>query len=309
MQLLARLGSRPDITTLFPKLFPDGIATKDVYEFYGYEGTGKSELLLNIVCSIILPKNWIGFPLDGFDASVIFIDTDSKFSIYRLVTIMEKEISSAFERCISTGYTDATLETSVNKTDWGDASESKSIKETSRLTPSAPSEEDIENFIKVCLKRLTIIQCSSSSQILLTLHNLENTITSDPNIVAIMIDSISAFYWLDRFSGGDNQPAQELNMQRIVAILSKLVYTYNLVLFATKASVFKSKNKDSDLYDSNFVSEHHEFMCRAWGKFVQHRLEFSQADVDFNTGFNQISVKCPGFHVQFVITEAGIKFV
>jgi hypothetical protein len=41
---------------------------------------------------MILPKEWNSLQLNGSNAGVIFIDTDYKFQILRLVNIMEKRI-------------------------------------------------------------------------------------------------------------------------------------------------------------------------------------------------------------------------
>jgi DNA-repair protein XRCC2 len=86
---------RPSINGIEDSLFNDGPNFKDVYEFYGSEGTGKTELLLNLITSMILPKEWNSLQLNGSNAGVIFIDTDYKFQILRLVNLMEKRITKS----------------------------------------------------------------------------------------------------------------------------------------------------------------------------------------------------------------------
>ncbi|CAG2236513.1 DNA repair protein XRCC2-like isoform X2 [Mytilus galloprovincialis] len=279
-QLLARLGSRPSIQGIEDTLFIDGPNVKDVYELYGVEGSGKTELLLSIVTSIILPKDWNGYNLNGANAGVIFIDTDYKFQILRLVNIMEKRIMGKTEH---------------DKLD------------TSKKT----SSNDIEVLVKECLKKIMIVRCTSSFQLLVTLHSLESTISNNPDIAVIMIDSISAFYWIDRCNGGENIGAQETNMKHIVQQLSKLVKNYNLVLFATKALNFKKTNKENESKGDNCASpsekkvlkdNHAEFLCKSWYKFVKHRLIFHK-EKSFSVYCNSLKVD-----IQFTINEGGICF-
>lgn len=264
-----------------------------MFEFYGTEGTGKTELLLNLVTAMILPKEWNSLQLNGLNAGVIFIDTDYKFQILRLVNIMEKRI---------VGMTEG---------------KSLDIQEKT-------SSEEIENLVKECLKKLMIIRCCSSFQLLVTLHSLESTISNNPDIASIMIDSISAFYWIDRSNGGENISAQETNMKNIVEILSKLVNNYNLVLFTTKAAHFKSKNKESEKNEDKWTSKdiaskgdktaspalhkqtkdiHTEFLCKSWHKFVKHRLILQKYSKCFSIYSNSLNVD-----IEFSINDDGICF-
>lgn len=222
-------------------LFGDGPYCKDVIELFGGEGTGKSETCLHLVVRCILPEEWSGVRFEGCDAGVIFIDNDYSFSILRLVMLMERFILFKAKEC------------------------SKVV-----------NSEDVEKFIKSCLKKVQIVQCTNSTQFVLTLHQLENLILNEPGISAIFIDSISAFYWLDRYNGGDSVTAQEANMKLAVDALSKLVNTYNLVLLVTKAAVFKKKGSlnDGNEFPDDIESEHSEFLCKPWQRMVTNRLVF-----------------------------------
>ena len=61
----------------------------DVTELCGAERTGKSELLLSITAHCILPKSWKDKKLPGRGVEVIYICTDYKFDLLRLVSILE----------------------------------------------------------------------------------------------------------------------------------------------------------------------------------------------------------------------------
>ncbi|XP_060065741.1 DNA repair protein XRCC2-like [Ylistrum balloti] len=281
-QLLARLGNRPNISNVDPTLFPSGLKGKDVLEIYGSEGCGKTEMLLHIACSLILPKTWRGWNFGGCGASVVFFDTDYKFSILRLVTLLEKKILAFLNQ-------------------------NEQVTTTENLCASfTPNTGDVEILIKDSLKRLIVLQCKSSMQLLATLHSLETKISTNPDICVIMIDSISAFYWLDRCAGGESVTAQEHVMNLIVDILTHLVNDYNLVLFATKSAYFKRKLKESEKGDESGTADmdHFEFLSRNWSRFVKHRLVLMR---DFSNVI-QFSVNCSSWQKKFTIAENGISF-
>lgn len=284
-QLLARLGSRPSISDVVSPIFKDGLNPKDVVELCGLEGTGKSEILLNIVASVILPKTWKSIPLNGKDASVIFIDNDYKFSILRLVALMENRIS-------------VNLKT-VDQQDL-------------ELT------NDIEVLIKKCLSKLSLIRCASSSEFLVTLYSLEQTLLSNPNISVVMIDSISAFYWIDKCSNGESVAAQEKNMKLATEVLSKFVNNFSLIVIATKCDFYKKRTRDEDFISEassvshfeNFKSDHQDYMCKAWGQFVTKKFLLEKQI--FTNSFrcygteNRMS-KTDRSAITFKITENGVQ--
>lgn len=80
----------------FSQLSPDGLKSGDVIEFCGTEGTGKSEILLNIVIRCVLPKTFDGRNL-GKETDIVYISTDHKFDIQRLTGLLENQIS----QCVS----------------------------------------------------------------------------------------------------------------------------------------------------------------------------------------------------------------
>lgn len=250
-------------------------------------------MLVHLICRCILPEYWNKIPLNGHGAGVIFIDTDFKFSIIHLVNVIEKYI---YER--AKNFSDSNV---VNS-------------------------ENIESFIQDCLKKLHIIRCSSSQQLVISLHNLENLICQESSVSVLMIDSISAFYWIDKSNGGDSVQAQEANMRNMTEILAKFVNTYNLLLFVTKSAVYKKKrlgdnfegegNFQSDsrqpkqLINEDLESLHAEFMCKPWQRFVSHRLVLVKELQDGNQQQSFIiGGDCVQGNKRFLVTEAGIQFL
>lgn len=245
---------------------------------------------MHLICRCILPEHWNDIPLCGHSAGLIFVDTDLKFSILRLVSVIEKYVLAKA--------------TEVSKRDGIDS-------------------EKLECFIQECLKKFHIVRCSSSSQLVITLHNLETLICNESSISAVMIDSISAFYWIDRSNVGGSIQSQESNMKYTTDILSKLINTYSLTLFASKSALFKMKGQSACfegenkiqtqskpqkcLVNENLDLMHAEFMCNQWQRFVSHRLVLMN-DLKIGNQSFVIGGDCVQGTRQFVVTEAGIQY-
>ncbi|XP_066305040.1 DNA repair protein XRCC2-like isoform X1 [Branchiostoma lanceolatum] len=277
-QLLARLGSRPSLIQLETSLFRADAGPKsgDAIEFYGPEGTAKTEMLLHLTARCILPTSQ-----GGLEAGVVFVDTDYHFDILRLVTVLEGRL-----------------------------------------------ETTDEDRVKQCLRRLYIVRCNSSEQLVITLHSLEHIIASSSEVSLLIVDSISAFYWLDR-STDDSISGQELNQRRCVDILSRYLSDYGIVLIATKQALFGHKSRKSQKEDSTSLSpkvektkvenvEHYEYMSHAWQNLIKYRYVFSRAvkqDISTEQGgkemttFSATTIKPGGHKCEFTVTERGISFM
>ncbi|XP_064875128.1 DNA repair protein XRCC2-like [Oncorhynchus nerka] len=96
-----------------------------------------------------------------------------------------------------------------------------------------PAVVEPEERVRACLHRLFVVLCSSSVQLLLTLHYLENTFFSRPVLCLLVIDSISAFYWVDRSSGEESVAKQEAILRKCSEPLAQLLRDYLIVVFAT----------------------------------------------------------------------------
>ncbi|XP_070586019.1 DNA repair protein XRCC2 [Erythrolamprus reginae] len=173
-----------------------------------------------------------------------------------------------------------------------------------------------EATMKRYLERLFLINCHSSSQMLLSLYSLESMFLSHPSLSVLIVDSMSAFYWIDRANGGENLSLQEANLKKCVQVLQKLVKEHQLVLFATTQSLMqKSPNfaenpEKTECDDAG--SDYRPFLCKPWRQLVTHRIFFSRhSHPDSSQGF--LTTTC---HLQndcvakrsFCITEQGIEF-
>lgn len=258
---------------------------------------------MNLITRCILPKVWKDIPVGGPESKVIFISTDYKFSLLRLVLILEKKITEILQSHLS--------KVSQNANDGDNVAE-------------LDIESEVQLFTDDCLQRAQVVYCSSSWQLFLTLHSLEYQLTTDASFSLLVIDSISTFYWLDRFCANDNISNQGLNIRRITKILKKFVNDLNIFVIATKLSFFKPKSSDNldPTNDNSFIinlnavnnpgiyttakQSHTKYLDKSWENFVCKRwvfTEISAAESKFClTGTNLKTL-------HFTISESGVKFL
>lgn len=172
-----------------------GLLPSDVVELSGAEGTGKTELLLNIVAYCILPKVVGSNRNLGKEVEVVYVCTDYKFDLLRLVTVLEAKVNAAY----------------------GGGACAVTVKEA----------------VKSCLSRTYVTHCSSSSELSATLDFLRITyLPRHPEVAAFVLDNVASFYWMDksRLSKPADRPSLELWVQSV----SNLIREHHLVLFVAK---------------------------------------------------------------------------
>ena len=243
-------------------LFPPG-GCKKVYEIYGEEGSGKTQYLHHLLALHLLPAEWNGVTLGGYNTGVVFMDNDYHLNMLRLTVIMENRIIEAFS------------------------------KQTELTTPA---DDELDAFIKQCLQNVYIMRCSSTTQMVITLHSLEQLLKNKSNVSVLMIDSISAFYWIDRSNGGESVSAQETMLIKACHVIEKLKDTYNLLIYASKPAIFSSTQ-----------DEHCEYLCKSWQRLVDHRLivsHYSEFHIKSDPAKSKLRLDA-----NFSITETGINFI
>lgn len=276
-----RLGGEQALDDLDTKLFadiPDGIKPGHVLEFSGQESSGKTEMLLHLIANCILPKSWKDLKLNGRSVDVVFVDTDYHFQLLRLVTVLEHRIVNAIKEAQNDNHA-------------GD-----------ECFCYPDKYNDHEDFIKNCLSHLFIVHCNNSIQLLATVLSLENLLAARPEVRIFMIDSLSAFYWIDRFSSRENLSTQEANQKKIVSVLARFTRQYHVVLIGTKQSLFASSEK----------TPRREYLCQKWQRLVNFRFQFSMEGKIKGTDlvYSVCQTCSPGNKiVRFYIKESGIQFL
>ncbi|XP_056290612.1 DNA repair protein XRCC2 [Pseudoliparis swirei] len=221
----------------------------------------------------------------GLEVDVVFVDTDYSLDMLRLVSILDSRLNAA------------------------------------RSTSSSSADSN-EEALHLCVSRLLVVHCSSSSQLILTLHFLETSLSSRPGLSLLVIDSISAFYWLDRCEGGASVAKQEEKLSKCAELLVGLLRNYRITVFATCHAIRRSYNGAS-CSDSG-----RPYLCRPWQRLVTHRLLCSRQEAANNmaatAGSSTEKSSRPVFTVHctssgseakaysstsFHVTERGVKFI
>ncbi|KAH7439261.1 hypothetical protein KP509_04G052700 [Ceratopteris richardii] len=169
--LLTRVLSRrtPPFTSL-PPLHRFPLHAGHVLEIAGPSNSGKSALLLQAAISCILPKKSDGISYGGSEGSVMMLDLDCRFDMLQFVEALQLQINETFER--------------------------------QKGPSSSSTTSECDRIFESCLKRFFYIPCRNSFQFLAVLKTLHakikrlNEMGMRPQL--LMIDSINAFYWIDR---------------------------------------------------------------------------------------------------------------
>ncbi|GAB2277669.1 hypothetical protein Dimus_012374 [Dionaea muscipula] len=268
--LLSRvLTERPPL--LLPPLHRLPLRAGNVVEIVGPSPSAKTQILLQVAVNCILPKEWKGVCYGGLEQSVMFIDLDCRLDILRLLQLLKCRISSANGSNI-----DAVRNKSGHVCD--------------------------EHLIEICLQRFLYIRCYDSCEFLATLKSLPIELKNarkklGTGVGFLMIDSIGAYYWVDRAStslpfGTNSRRTFSLQSvtETVVNEIRNVLQLHPVLVLATKATIFGDKGATNDVKRTSrkwpaqdtlvettkgSCSENHlhrEFMPSVWQSFVTHRI-------------------------------------
>nr|KAI8729163.1 DNA repair protein XRCC2-like [Biomphalaria glabrata] len=324
-QLLARLISRTDLTCVDPYVFchagpPSEVPSNQgkIIELYGTEGVGKTELALLYTAKICLPSEWKGHHLDGRGAKVVFVDTEFKFSVLHLAIIMEQIILKYINRESSLTITKDNEKVGQTRESYNipnqDDLSSKELFKPSQSSPSCINndqnllgkndkqeiesssnadtknpltEEDVETIVLDSLGRLQVFRVSSTRELTATLISLNTMMSGDPLLSLIVVDTISAYYWIDKTLSTDSSHCTESCMSPISNIIAKQVAEFGVTYLTIKSALIGQKrawvneveharkNCDSSKTESA-MTDHVEFLGRSWSKLPLRRIVLTQ---------------------------------
>uniref|UniRef100_A0A3B1INL9 X-ray repair cross complementing 2 n=1 Tax=Astyanax mexicanus TaxID=7994 RepID=A0A3B1INL9_ASTMX len=157
---------------------------------------------------------------------------------------------------------------------------------------------ETEEAVRCCLRRLSVIHCSSSVQLLLTLalpggHHLQPALSRAC------------------FSGGESLARQESNLRKCAELLNKLRRDYGIV------TTGRQNRAALRLPEENVMDFDKLYLCRTWQKILTHRLVFSKSEqsleaVDqkqvFSVACSTVRTKCVK-RCTFHVTEGGVQFI
>lgn len=142
----------------------------DVVEIQGPAASGKTHLLYHMLVTCLIPRQHEGKDIAGWGKAAVLFDTDARFSITRLHRLLVSRLCRLLD-----------LDSAVD---------------------SSVIAEDLANQ---CLKNLHVFHPASSLQLAITLLHLPRYHSTNPRlqeqeIGILAIDSLSAFYWRDRYA-------------------------------------------------------------------------------------------------------------
>ncbi|RWR85471.1 DNA repair protein XRCC2 isoform X1 [Cinnamomum micranthum f. kanehirae] len=234
--------------------------------------------------------------------------------------------------------------------------------ENNRAPLMAQATDFNEELFRTCMRRFLYIRCYSSMEFLAALKadqhiftfkkrlekkTMQNrfqkeTAAHGVDIHFLMIDSIGAFYWVDRASKplaleGDNRRYLSLQSvaEAVVQEIRKILQLQPMLVLATKTNIYgmgaitsdtkrtfrKWTSQDTlDLRTSSRGMEEHiyrEYMPLVWQSFVTHRILLRVSDENFAEGEHQ---KLPiyiaewvlpslNYSDKFTVKDAGIFMV
>jgi ABC-type taurine transport system ATPase subunit len=105
-QLFKRMRLDPIRTRLraIDHEIPTGIKPGSIVQLFGPASCGKSEILLHIIASVILPTNWQNqqdsqvYSIGGDGNGAIVYDNDLRFDLLRLIRLMEAFIDKNLQK-------------------------------------------------------------------------------------------------------------------------------------------------------------------------------------------------------------------
>ncbi|XP_012287134.1 DNA repair protein XRCC2 [Orussus abietinus] len=209
LQLLARLCHRPSLQGLNSILFSNGPHSSEIIEISGNVSSGKTLLLTTLLSKSVLPLKYQEIDVKGFEVHVILINTDHHFQVSKIANIL-------------LGH----------------------LKKACKLSNAVLGNEELESIVNSSLNRLIIINCYNRDQFFLSIQSLESILISNEKISLIAIDSLSAFYWEDRESGGIWM--MDLYIKHLLLLIQKNVSHFNIVTIYTRPSSFLTKGRDTD---------------------------------------------------------------
>ena len=177
----------------------------DVIQLCGEENCGKTEVLLNVIADTILPDQWNDIRLPGRNLVTIFISTDHKFDLLRLVCIMENKLKNYVEK--------------------------QKFKHFKRL----PSIEEQKSLVISSLERCHVFSTSSYDELFSTINWLGTFLQQVMNVCVVAIDNIAAYYWIERSKQtlGEFESSQKM----MVNSLRKLQHQHSIILYFTTPSL------------------------------------------------------------------------
>uniref|UniRef100_A0A7S3CXZ0 Rad51-like C-terminal domain-containing protein n=1 Tax=Palpitomonas bilix TaxID=652834 RepID=A0A7S3CXZ0_9EUKA len=140
---------------------PAGLEYGKAYEVYGKSNEGKTAILLRIIASLTLAKQY-----GGDEKRAIYVDFDGTFTPFRLLEVVEKEIQAYLRR------------------EYGGE----------RGRGEGRTGADISNEVVAALDRVTYYSCADVDEAVDVLQQIQRSVDAKRSPL-LLLDGISQFFW------------------------------------------------------------------------------------------------------------------
>ncbi|XP_011096880.1 DNA repair protein XRCC2 homolog [Sesamum indicum] len=268
---LARILTERPSVVLPPPLHRLALRVGNVVEIVGPSPSAKTLILIQTSINCILPKEWKGVQYGGLERPVLFVDLDCRFDVLSLSHALERRITGAYR--VRSGV------------------------------KGNENEYDKELFV-ACMSRFLYTRCYNTFEFLATLRTLPYRLQKEKEkqgsaVYMLMIDSIGAFYWMDRAlpsssTGSNNRKSLSLQTvaESIVQEIQRLLLVHPMLVLAAKSAAFGDKQStthvirnsgkrfDDKVLDSGGPQKpsYRDYMPSIWQSFVSHRILLRASD-------------------------------
>ena len=187
-----------------------------VVELYGPAFTGKTATLMHIAITGLLPR-----ALGGNGMTVTWVDCDGRFSLPRFQEMALARVREALQG------------------------------------PGAAPQQDAEALTAAAMESLRLYSLPSSRHLLELLRRIAEGETALPGGLTkqmLVIDPISAYYWIDAMESSD-----EL---RIFKRVCQQIARLDMAIFVAKSPLYARREK----------AAHREYLGESWARLVKYRL-------------------------------------
>ncbi|KAM3264701.1 DNA repair protein XRCC2 isoform X2 [Capsicum annuum] len=280
-QFLTRVFTERPLLILPPPLHRIPLRPGNVVEIVGPSPSSKTRILIQAAINCILPKEWKGVNYGGLERLVMFVDLDCRFDVLSLSRSLKQRIIRANGNGVGHNL--------------------KKVDDSPSGSKDACAEYDKE-LLAVSMRRFLYIRCYDSFEFLATLKTLHFQLQKEKEahgtgVYLLMIDSIGAFYWMDRGApsispGSNNRRSLSLQSVSDIAVqeIQKILVVHPVVVLTTKAASLQDKftarevirntgqlsvenNLDSrTIRISTNAQLYREYMPSLWQSFVSHRI-------------------------------------
>ncbi|KAI0348432.1 hypothetical protein BDW22DRAFT_1424605 [Trametopsis cervina] len=223
----------------------------DVIEIQGSPASGKTHLLYRILMNCLLPPHSGRTRIGGWGKSAVVFDTDGTFQVTRLKALLYAHLNS------------------------GDT-----VGEGSGLAGLDALDPTVDELISSCLSRLYLFRPTSTVQLAATILNLPNFHATDvrledQEIGLLAVDSMSSFYWQDRFMAeqlrsGPSSYTGKNPLQNVITALEQFRLSHHPVVFLTNWGLqpLSKPTSDPGKHISPFFRQHLHMFPRTFSPSV-----------------------------------------